>query len=69
MYLLAEKESNLVFSPVLDPWIEKFWAQGLKSQRLDFEVYINLEDNEEVVETLLIWISYQAFIFLNLLNI
>ena len=50
--LLAEKKSNLFLSPVLDQWIEKLWAQGLKSQRLDFKVYINIEDTREAVGTL-----------------
>ena len=51
MYLLAEKESNLVLSLVLEQWIEKLWAQVLKSQWLNFEVYINIEDDEEAIET------------------
>ena len=52
IFLLVEKESNLLLSPDLDQWIKKLWAQGLKSQWLDFEAYINLEDDEEVLRTL-----------------
>ena len=54
MYLLTEKESNLLLLPVLDQWIKKLWAQDLKSQWQDFEVYINQEDEKEEVRTLCI---------------
>ena len=63
MYLLAEKESNLLLSSFLDQWIKKFWAQGLKSQWLDFEVYINLKDEQEVARILLIENLYKLSSF------
>ena len=52
MFLLVEKESNLFLFPVLDQWIKKLQAQYLKSQCLDFEAYISLEDYEEEVSQL-----------------
>ena len=51
MYLIAKQASNPLLSPILNQWIKKLYAQGLKSQQLAFEVYINLEDDEEVVRT------------------
>ena len=52
-----------LLSSVIDQWIKKLWAQGLKYQRLDFEAYLNLEDDDEIVSqssTLHRWISFKT---------